>query len=507
MTADRTGPPRREVLRELALPLGLVALAAAVRFATLRLQSYEADEAVTVSLVRSHLGSMLAAIPRSESTPPLYYLLAWGWTHVFGTGEVGLRSLSAVFGTLLVGVLYITADRFFTRRAAIVVALLAALSPWLVWYSQEARAYALLALLTTLSLCLFAEQLVRPSGRVLACWALASAAACATHYFAVFPVGVEALWLIAKHGRDGRTVLAVSGVALCVIALAPLALHQNGHGAYAPLLAASGSLAVRVAEIPKQLILGYNGPAEIELGVLGVGLAGAGLVLWWVRSPPADRRRQVPLAAVGSLSIAIPVALAVVGLDLLIARNVIIAWAPLALLVATGIASVLDRRWGRLLAAVICLLSAGVLAADLADPYYQRDDWRDAAGALGSAPVARAIVLTGPSAAPGAPGTPPPVALSLYLPAARRLPARGMLVREIDLVALATHSTLATRRVPRSIAPQPVPGSWHEFAHTFGTTFTAIRYRLDRPMLVRPVPVLGLGHAPAQLLALPAPPS
>ena len=49
---------------------------------------------------------MLRPIPTTESTPPLYYVLARGWAVVFGTGEVGLRSLSALLGTLTIPVVY-----------------------------------------------------------------------------------------------------------------------------------------------------------------------------------------------------------------------------------------------------------------------------------------------------------------------------------------------------------------------------------------------------------------
>ncbi|MDQ3722555.1 MAG: hypothetical protein M3376_05690, partial [Actinomycetota bacterium] len=79
--------------------LGLVlAVGAALRFATLDGQSLWLDEAVTARLLRLDLGALWQAIPDSESTPPLYYVLAWLWTQVFGTGEVGMRSLSALFG-------------------------------------------------------------------------------------------------------------------------------------------------------------------------------------------------------------------------------------------------------------------------------------------------------------------------------------------------------------------------------------------------------------------------
>ena len=60
---------------------------------------------------------MLRAIPDSESTPPLYYVLAWLWTHVFGTGEVGLRSLSALLGTATIVVVWALGRRLGGDRA------------------------------------------------------------------------------------------------------------------------------------------------------------------------------------------------------------------------------------------------------------------------------------------------------------------------------------------------------------------------------------------------------
>jgi mannosyltransferase len=77
----------------------LTVLAALLRFPTLDTQSFWFDEAVTVTLVRDSLSGMLGALPDLESTPPLYYVLAWLWARAFGTGEIGLRSLSALLGT------------------------------------------------------------------------------------------------------------------------------------------------------------------------------------------------------------------------------------------------------------------------------------------------------------------------------------------------------------------------------------------------------------------------
>src|SRR5213078_1747237 len=96
------------------------------------------------------------ALPGSESTPPLYYILAWLWTRVFGLDEAGLRSLSALAGTLTIPVAYFIAARLASVRAGIAAAALVAVNPLLWWYSQEARSYALVVLLTVAATAAFA---------------------------------------------------------------------------------------------------------------------------------------------------------------------------------------------------------------------------------------------------------------------------------------------------------------------------------------------------------------
>src|SRR5918995_3835026 len=165
---------------------GLTVLGALLRFVTLGDQSYWGDEGVTVALVRMGFGDMLDTIPKSESTPPLYYALAWVWTRALGSSEEwGLRSLSALAGTATIPVLYAATCTLVTRRAALVAAALAACSPLLVWYWQESRAYALLSLLIAFTLLFFARALDGRE-RALVPWAVAAALAVATHYFAAF---------------------------------------------------------------------------------------------------------------------------------------------------------------------------------------------------------------------------------------------------------------------------------------------------------------------------------
>ena len=91
--------------------VGIVALAAGLRFATLGLQSLDFDEAYTVQIVGGSLGHMFHQVPVTESTPPLFYVLAWVWGQLFGVGAVGLRTLSALLGTLVVPVAFAAGRR------------------------------------------------------------------------------------------------------------------------------------------------------------------------------------------------------------------------------------------------------------------------------------------------------------------------------------------------------------------------------------------------------------
>src|SRR3954447_1785926 len=198
---------------ERALLALIVAAGAAIRFIGLGSQSWSPDEGVTVALLKLGFGDLFTALRHSESTPPLYYYLAWLWAKVFGLNEAGLRSLSALAGTLTVPVAYVAGASLVTRRAGLVVAALAAFNPLLVWYSQESRSYALLVLLVTASFAFFAQDRV-------GWWAAASVAALATHYFAAFVVLPEAVWLAWELRR--RALWPLAAVAAAGAALLPL---------------------------------------------------------------------------------------------------------------------------------------------------------------------------------------------------------------------------------------------------------------------------------------------
>jgi len=481
--------------------LGLVVAAgAALRFATLDAQSLWYDEAVTAHLLRMDLAGMLRAIPDSESSPPLYYVLAWLWTHVSGFGEVGLRSLSALFGTATIGVVWALGRRLGGERAGLAAAALVAFNPMLVWFSQEARAYALLALLGALSALLWLRALERPraTGRLLA-WGAIAALALATHYYAAFLVAPQALWLVLRVPGRRERVAALALPVAAGAALAPLALGQRANDTAAFI--GESPLLTRLAQLPKQFLVGYDAPIEpllIAISALAVlaGFAGlAALLARRVDAPERARADSTRLAAITVVALALPVLSAIGGEDHLITRNVLFALPLACALAGAGLAALAAAapRPGALALGMAC--GAGIVAvvgvAHSAD--LQRDDWRAAVRALGPITSPRLIVATPGSALP---------ALRYYLPNIQTATPSAFTTAEIDYVALPVRVPGERPRPPRPAQPVAPAANFTLTGRTDGETFTVLRWQAPAPTPQPVAPSPGLDGEPGVLLSV-----
>jgi mannosyltransferase len=364
--------------------ISITVLAALVRFPTLATQSYWYDEIVTVNLVEMDLGGMLSAVPDSENTPPLYYLFAWVWSQLFGTSEFALRSLSALIGVAMVPVVFQALKELVSARAGLVAASLAAVNPFLVWYSQEARAYALLALLATLSLLFFIRVLKSPSRRSVVWWGTWSALAGATHYFAFFLVGAEAALLLFAHRHRTDIRWATAVVAGVGAALLPLAIHQHGLG-YADWIAQT-SLASRVRAMPSDFMFNSIASTDTTIKVVKVisgGLVAVELVLFWARARSRERAGGFTLLWLVLLALTVSLALVAFGTDVVYGRNLIVIWVPVMGVVAIGLGARRSGALGLSTLVALCLLGVAVIGAMAGDRAYQRDAWDEAAEKLG----------------------------------------------------------------------------------------------------------------------------
>ncbi len=375
---------------------GLTLLAAGLRFATLGLQAYHHDEIVTASRVlRGDFWHAMDAVGFSESAPPLYYALAWVWTQVTGTGEFGLRSLSAVAGVATVPVAYLVGLELRGRRAGLMAAALVAVNPMLLWYSQEARGYALLVLLCAVSLlyCVRAQRSGRRRDFTL--WGLASGLALATHYFAFFALAAEALLLLRRRGRESLAGLWVVGA--FALALLPLAYHQMSYG-HAEWIS-NFSLGHRVWEVATTFAVGETSdiiarPERPALAIVPLVLILAALVLLWLRGDRDERRAAASPLFVAAAAVGIPLALALVpgGKDFVLARNVLPALVPLLIAVAVAVTLPAARRLGIAIAAALLAYSLGFSLWASVDPDLQRPDWEAVAAKIGEPEAPRANV-------------------------------------------------------------------------------------------------------------------
>ena len=203
----------------------------------------------------------------------------------------GLPSLLA--GVATIPIVYAIGLRV-SRRAAFVAALLAALSPFLIWFSVELRAYSLLVALvagSTLTLLLAID-------RRNAWWVAYAALSCAamyTHYTAAYVLAAQLVWVLAFRPEARRPALiANAGAALAYLPWAPSLLDdlrapsQGIIEVLAPfgsdtftdytLRAALGSPAVELRDL-----IGIGGIAVLACGL---AVAVAGIV--------ARRRREGP---------------------------------------------------------------------------------------------------------------------------------------------------------------------------------------------------------------------
>ena len=190
------------------LLLGLLLLAVALRFYKLDAQSFWNDEGNSARLSERPLALIIEGTA-SDVHPPLYYVLLHGWRELVGDSEFGLRSFSAFAGVLTVAATIALARLFgvksLARTTSVVLVLasglLAATNPALVYYSQETRMYALLALLGALSTLVLLRWL---NAREKRYWSLAyvvlTTAGLYTHYFyptmLVFQGVIVLFWLL-----------------------------------------------------------------------------------------------------------------------------------------------------------------------------------------------------------------------------------------------------------------------------------------------------------------------
>jgi hypothetical protein len=260
-----------------------------------------------------------------------------------------------------------------------------------------------------------------------------SALAVLTHFFAIFLIAAEAVWLLYVI-RDRAIVISVGVVAAVQAALLPVLLAHAGSSRTSFIGATL--LSGRIQQVPVSFGLGTlsHGPA-VHYGLLGAAALVAALIVLLVVGADTQELRGAGAAALMAAAVLLgPLVFALLGADFYIDRALIAAWIPLAVVVGAACTARRTQVAGAVVALV--LLASFVYAQVKIDgnSRYQRPNWRGVAQAIGAAsPGARAIVAYDAGLA-----TDP---LAIYLPGVAWSanspifpPHRAATVHEVDLV-------------------------------------------------------------------------
>ncbi len=368
--------------------LGITLAAFALRVYHLDAMSFWSDEGISVLRARFDIPALLANLPVEHV--PLYFAGLHYWMGVAGEGDFAVRFFSLVFSVLAAPLVFRLARASAGPGAAAWLAtLLMAVNPLQVWYAQEARMYALLvAFVAGAAWCLLAATADWQSGRAGArgwrpwvAFALLSAAALYTHFFAALAMAAFALWSLLVWRRD-RSAWRPLGAAWGLLGLLIVPWLPRAFGA---LSFPGWQEAADPLSLPGRYLVAYSVGGTIgaewqwlALGFLALLAAGV-LVLARARGPQA----WLPIAGVFvPFLLMMGLALRKPGYH---ERYLIIVTPFFAVLVAVALDWLWQRRtvWAQSLIAasllfVLCASTVSLLHL-YADPSFAKPDFRGAA--------------------------------------------------------------------------------------------------------------------------------
>ena len=377
----------------------VIALAFGLATHNLGAQSLDGDEAYSWETAIKPLAAVAQGL--DPGNPPGHFIVLHLWIPLAGSSELGLRFLSVLFAVLSVSLLLTTVRALIGSKAAVVAGLLAAVNPFLLFFSQQTRAYSMLLALSLLALrILVALCGPKPDRRLWIVYALAVCASLYTHYYTLqlLPILAIAPLLIVRGRRWLSLVnLAALGAACAIFGawfIPRLRVVEN----FLPVTAGSLSLGRLLTDYAIALHLGEapytvrrqlaHLPLPWALVSLGLVLAGAGV---WRGAGIRARRQFLALSALLPLTTVTAFTFARHGdFD---PRYAVVGAAGYLGLLAAGLCALRPRFLA--LTAGSCLVGSWLWAAHLyfTDPAYQRQDFRSAASALKADETPRDAVI------------------------------------------------------------------------------------------------------------------
>jgi mannosyltransferase len=278
--------------RYLQLLLLLTLLGAFLRLSQLGTASLWLDEASTLTFARRSIFEIWGALSGGEFNPPLFYWVEHAML-ALGESEVALRLIPAILGILTIPVFYLIGTELLDRNTGILAAALLAFSPFQIYYSQEARAYAPMLFFYSLAFWFFLRLLRSWDRRDALLFGILAAVAFWTHFYAFVPVlalFLFALGLKARElARDLRTAIPL-GISLLAFVILSLPLIWHAVQLFFARTGAPPSFGVQGFETITQTLVQLSGFSAILAWVF-LALFIAGVAALW----PRDRVKALLL--------------------------------------------------------------------------------------------------------------------------------------------------------------------------------------------------------------------
>lgn len=199
-----------------------------LRFYNLGFNSLWLDEASTNTFAIMSFSGIWQATAGGEFNPPLFYWIE----HLMltlGNNEVVLRFVPAILGVLTIPLIYFAGKEFMDRNVGIIAAAAFAFSPFLIFYSQEARAYSMMLFFVAFSMVFYFKALKTNELKNWALFGILSALAFWSHFYAFVIIAsliIYALFLQIgnlKKNTQNLKMIALS-IVLFVVLCFPLIL-------------------------------------------------------------------------------------------------------------------------------------------------------------------------------------------------------------------------------------------------------------------------------------------
>lgn len=360
----------------------IVIVGAVLRLTALNRQSLWFDEIDVVVRAQQPLGTVMRTFVAEGENGPLYNILLALWVRLVGVSEIAVRFPSAVAGILAIPLIYLLARRLTSPTTGLLAAGLLAISPYHVWYSQEAKMYSLVVLLALASSACLAEALERNRRIWWAAYAIMTTLLFYTHVATVLVFVGQTAYVLATHrrwrGRERGWLVAAGVLTLPYVPIALWAMRVVGGGVQTWQPAVSLWDAVRILGV-KFSVNRADTLVETRAALLYVALAVAGAVVLALRR---DRQRWWLLLVALS---AVPV----VGLYLVSLRQsvfsdryAIVALPAYLILVAAAVVWLIRQRLLWPVSLVVLFLLTSFAWGPLRDvnrsTVAQKEDWRSA---------------------------------------------------------------------------------------------------------------------------------